>query len=200
MPTSQPPELGVEDRTTLLRLAREALAAHLIGDESPSVDEATLSPDLLRDAACFVTLTKDGQLRGCILDRFEAHEAMYANVMRNVALAATQDPRFSPVTPAEVPLLSIEISVLGAPYAVEFEDADALLAALRPGEDGVILTTAYGTATYLPQVWEQIPDPAEFLSSLCQKHGAPSGCWSNPPYPAVQVYHVLHFSEPDATR
>jgi len=197
MTSTEPPKLSREDQRSLLHLAREALAAHLHDKAGIEVDETTLGEDLLREAACFVTLTKNGQLRGCILDRFEAHESIYRNVMRNVILAATTDYRFPPVGPDELPQLAIEISVLGVPYALAFEDAEALLAALRPGEDGVILTTPYGTATYLPQVWEQIPDPEEFLSSLCQKHGAPSDCWAQPPYPAVQIYHVLHFAEPD---
>jgi AmmeMemoRadiSam system protein A len=179
----------------VLELARRQLEAHVRGDPTIEVDESTLSEDLLRHAPCFVTLTKNGQLRGCILDRFEAHEPIYRNVLRNVVLAASSDYRFTPVMPEELSQIVIEISVLGPPFPLEYETPDALLEALVPGEDGVILTTEVGTSTYLPQVWAQLPDPHEFLSTLCQKHGASPDCWRRPPYPKVEIYRVLHFSE-----
>ncbi|UCF10604.1 MAG: AmmeMemoRadiSam system protein A [Candidatus Bipolaricaulota bacterium] len=192
-----PIELTAEEQQTLLRLARERLSAHVRGDRESELDVTTLSAALQEEAACFVTLNKDGRLRGCILDRFDAHESIAENVRRNVVLAATGDPRFAPVRLEELANLSIEISILGSPYRLEFGSAEDLIAALHPGEHGVILTTPYGTSTYLPQVWEQIPNPEEFLSSLCLKHGAPEGCWREAPYPRVELYRVFHFSEDD---
>jgi AmmeMemoRadiSam system protein A len=197
MPTLTPPDLTSEERILLLTLARQRLTEHLEGGALTEPDRSQLSDALLLEAPCFVTVTKDGRLRGCILDRFEAHEPIVDNVLRNVLLAATRDPRFAPVRIEELPSLSIEISILSPPVPLEFDDADALLAALVPGEDGLILTTAFGTSTYLPQVWDQIPSPEEFLSSLCQKHGAPAGCWQDPPFPDVKRYRVLHFAESD---
>lgn len=197
METLTPPDLTTEEKGQLLALARQRLTEHLQGVALTEPDRSALSAALRREAPCFVTLTKDGQLRGCILDRFEAHESIVDNVLRNVLLAATGDPRFAPVRLEELPRLSIEISILGAPQPLDFETPDELVAALRPGVDGVILTSSYGSSTYLPQVWEQIPDAHAFLSSLCRKHGAPEGCWREPPYPRVELYHVLHFSEAD---
>jgi len=150
---------------------------------------------VLRNAACFVTLTKDGQLRGCILDQFAAHEPIYLNVLRNVVLAATLDARFAPVRLEELPHLAIEISVLDRPRKLEYDGPEALLAALRPGVDGIILTTQSGSSTFLPQVWEQLPVPEEFLDNLCLKQGAPADCWREPPYPRIETYSVWHFAE-----
>lgn len=192
-----PVRLSEDEKSYLLRLAREALEAELSGRPAPAVPPERITPGIAREAACFVTLTEEGRLRGCILDSFIPHEPIYRNVMRNVILAATADPRFPPVTPQELPLLTIEISVLGRPRTLEFDGPEDLLAKLRPGIDGVILTTRYGTSTYLPQVWEQLPDPEVFLTELCRKHGAPGDCWKNGESLKVEVYEVEHFSEED---
>jgi len=145
-----------------------------------------------------VTLSKARQLRGCILDSFAPHEAIYQNVMRNVLLAATQDSRFPPVTPEELEEISIEISVLGRSYPIQFEDSAELLTILRPGIDGVILTTSFGSSTYLPQVWEQLPDPEQFLTELCRKHGALGECWRTNDLLRVELYQVNHFGASDS--
>lgn len=192
-----PLELDAEEKVYLLDLARRTLRANLSGVAGPSVDETALSDRLRADAACFVTLTKEGRLRGCILDSFVPHEAAYRNVMRNVVLAATGDPRFSPVTLEELDEITIEISVLGRSYPVQFADSGELLSTLRPGIDGVILTTSFGSSTYLPQVWEQLRDPAMFLTELCRKHGAPGDCWKSDDLLHVELYQVTHFGEVD---
>jgi AmmeMemoRadiSam system protein A len=190
-----PIELTLDEKRQLLELARQALTAELQGTEPPSPDPSALAPALREEAACFVTLTENGVLRGCILDSFDPHEPIYRNVMRNVVLAATVDARFLPVSLSELGNLSIEISILGKPYLLPFGGPDDLLASLRPAVDGVILTTTYGTSTFLPQVWEQLPDPEEFLSELCRKQGAPGDCWKGRDLLRVQVYRVNHFSE-----
>ena len=110
-----PVRLSEDEKSYLLRLAREALEAELSKRPAPAVPPERITPGIAREAACFVTLTEEGRLRGCILDSFIPHEPIYRNVMRNVILAATADPRFPPVTPQELPLLTIEISVLGRP-------------------------------------------------------------------------------------
>jgi AmmeMemoRadiSam system protein A len=195
MEPAGPIELSAEEQSFLLGLARETLRAKLAGEAEPSVDAASLNPRLATEASCFVTLNKRSSLRGCMLDSFVPHEAVYRNVMRNVLLAATNDPRFPPVTSEELEEIAIEISVLGRSYPIQFEDSAELLATLRPGIDGVILTTNFGSSTYLPQVWEQLPDPAQFLTELCRKHGAPADCWQTTDLLRVELYQVRHFSE-----
>ena len=196
--SSGPLALTSEEKVELLTLARASLRAHLEGTSPPVIDERALSAALREHAACFVTLTEGGSLRGCILDSFRPHESVARNVARNVVLAATVDARFSPVRRDELDRLTIEVSVLGRPYAIPHSPPDRLIAALRPGVDGVILTTAFGTSTFLPQVWEQIPDVSMFLSELCRKQGAPSACWETKELLRVEVYQVTHFSEADA--
>jgi AmmeMemoRadiSam system protein A len=192
-----PLDLTSEEKAFLLDLARKALRSGLSGEPGPPVDAETLTDTLRSEAACFVTLNVDGRLRGCILDSFVPHEAIYENVMRNVLLAATHDARFPPVTIDELETIEIEISVLGRSYPIGFEGPEDLVASLRPGIDGVILTTTHGSSTYLPQVWSQLPDPETFLTELCRKHGAPGDCWRTDDLLRVEVYQVNHFGESD---
>jgi AmmeMemoRadiSam system protein A len=187
--------LSLDEQRLIIRLAHRQLEAVLAGKGEIEVDQAELSPALMREAACFVTLTKAGALRGCIIDNFIPHEPLYKNVLRNVVLAATKDPRFLPVSLDELAAIRIEISVLDAPRPLFFDGPDDLLAKLNPGKDGVILKTRYGLSTYLPQVWEALPDPAVFLSNLCEKQGAPGDCWRSDPSVQVEIYHVFHFTE-----
>lgn len=188
-------QLSVQEQQLLLDVARDTLQAHVHAVEPPEIDETTFPEGLQQHAACFVTLTKDGRLRGCILDRFEPHESALANVARNVVLAASHDPRFSAVRPEELARIIIEISILGLPYEVSYSSPDELVSMLVPGVDGVILTIGGSTSTYLPQVWEQLPDPEQFLSELCLKQGAAADRWRREPLPKIELYQVLHFSE-----
>jgi AmmeMemoRadiSam system protein A len=194
---SGPLELTAAEEATLLALARASLRALLEGSSPPSIDERALPAALREQAACFVTLTESGTLRGCILDSFQPHESVARNVARNAILAATVDSRFSQVRPEELDRISIEVSILGQPYAIPHSPPERLTASLRPGIDGVILKTTFGTSTFLPQVWEQIPDVSTFLSELCRKHGAPSACWETKGLLRAEVYQVTHFSEAD---
>jgi AmmeMemoRadiSam system protein A len=191
------PPLSVNDKRFLLDLARRQLESVITTGRGIEVRPDAVPDDVKVPAACFVTLNEDGILRGCILDSFTPHEPMYKNVMRNVVLAATSDPRFPPVRPAELPKIEIEISVLDRPKPLSFSGPDDLLRKLHPGVDGVILKTRTGSSTYLPQVWETFPDPVDFLSSLCEKQGADPNCWRSDPPPTVEIYHVIHFSESD---
>jgi AmmeMemoRadiSam system protein A len=189
------PALSAQARSALLILARRQLVSITSGEGSLSVDPQTLSPELRRNAACFVTLEENGVLRGCMLDSFTAHEPLYKNVLRNLILAAQDDPRFPPVARDEVPTIRIELSVLGTPTPLSFEDPQDLIDRLTPGKDGVILKTRWGLSTYLPQVWETFPDPASFLSHLCEKQGVPADTWKVDPSIRVEVYRVTHFAE-----
>lgn len=191
----EPVALSEMEQTFLLRLARRQLEAVLAGEPEISVEATGLSANLKREGACFVTLYKNGALRGCIIDTFYPHEPLYRNVLRNVLLAATADERFPPVTLDELEAIRIEISVLNTLRALSFAGSEDLVKKLTPGKDGVVLTTSSGRSTYLPQVWEVFPDPAEFLSRLCEKQGAAADCWKSNPRPQVETYRVLHFGE-----
>lgn len=187
--------LSSNEQSLLLRLARRRLEVALAEEDGIEVEHAEIPPALMRKAACFVTLTKDKGLRGCMLDSFIPHEPLYKNAMRNIVLAATNDPRFPPVVSAELSAVWIEISVLDPPKPLSYDGPDELLSKLVPGRDGVILTTRYGRSTYLPHVWDAFPDAPAFLSSLCVKQGAPADCWRDDRSIKVEIYRVFHFGE-----
>jgi AmmeMemoRadiSam system protein A len=161
-------ELG----NALLRHARAAIAEAL-GEPVPA------APDLaaLHDpGASFVTLTQGGELRGCI-GSLEAHRPLLDDVRANARAAALRDPRFPPLVASELARTRVEVSLLtlAEPLPVSSE-ADACRQ-LRPGVDGVILSAGGRRATFLPQVWEQLPEPANFLARLRQKAGLPANYW-----------------------
>jgi len=193
-PRSQ--ELDATEQAELLRLAREQLVAVAAGVGTIEVDESTLPPRLLRPESAFVTLSVNDALRGCMVDSFEAHEPLYVNVLRNTALAASEDERFPVVTLEEVGDIRIAISLLSLPEELEFMDPEELLAKLEPGADGVILSLGDATSSYLPDVWETFPDPADFLSHLSEKAGLSPDRWREDPYPMIETYRVFRFEEP----
>jgi len=155
---------------TLVAIARAAIESALDQKEAPPLPDAGWLK--LRGAA-FVTLTKGGQLRGCI-GSLEIGRPLGEDAAANARAAAFEDPRFPKLTRAEWPEVSVEVSVLSAPRPMRFADEADLLAQLKPGEDGVILEHDGKRATYLPQVWEGIPDKRIFLSELIKKAGLPA--------------------------
>ena len=128
--------LSIQERQTLLTLAREAIACVVHRQELPPVDLNAVSEDLQRDGASFVTLTKRGALRGCI-GSLEPCRSLVLDVRENAVAAALRDPRFPPVGPEELDDLQIEISVLSVPQLLSYDGYDDLAAKLRPGVDGV---------------------------------------------------------------
>ena len=191
MPTS----LAAADQQTLLHLARAALMAAAEQRPTPLVEAAGLTPALQAPGASFVTLTENGQLRGCI-GGLVAERALYADVQQHAAQAARHDPRFLPVTPAEVPGIAIEISVLTMPQPLTYTDAADLVRQLRPHMDGVVLSQGRRRATFLPQVWERAPDPEQFLDLLCDKLGLRPSAWRRA-HLEVDIYQVHSFAEPE---
>ncbi|HEX9018613.1 MAG TPA: AmmeMemoRadiSam system protein A [Anaerolineaceae bacterium] len=186
--------LSAEERAVLLKLARQSIEYAASGRVMPPVDLETLPPRLREEGVCLVTLTEnDGQLRGCI-GGLEARLPLALDVCEHAAAAATEDFRFSPVRPAEVPRLHIEISRLTPPQPREYETPVDLLAMLQRGVDGVVLHDGYHRATFLPQVWEKLPDPSRFLSQLCEKMGAPADLWRRKKL-QVETYQVEEFHE-----
>lgn len=159
----------------LLRLARGALSFELAGTGtvhgSPG-DEAWLQGP----GATFVTLRAGSELRGCI-GTLEANRPLAEDVRANAIAAATRDPRFAPVTAAELPGLTIEVSLLGPTSPLGVTSQAEALEALQPGLDGVILRYGSQRATFLPQVWSQLPSPGDFLLQLKRKAGLADGFW-----------------------
>jgi AmmeMemoRadiSam system protein A len=186
-------ELTLEERNTLLRLARQALEFCVRGETLPPLDESTLTPSLRADGASFVTLTVNGQLRGCI-GALESHRPLAQDVREHAVAAALEDPRFPRVRERELKGIQIEVSRLTRPVPLEYKDANDLLSRLRPHVDGVILRDAFRRATFLPQVWEKIPNPVEFLRNLCYKMDVHPDAWRTQHFD-VLTYQVEEFHE-----
>jgi uncharacterized protein len=185
--------LSPSEKQLLLKLARESVAATARRETAPPVDAAQLPPALLQLRSSFVTLTCAGDLRGCV-GGFQVEHQLYEDVRHHAALAATRDYRFLPVTAAEVAQLQIEISALSSPQSLNYESPEVLLRLLRPNVDGVVLSNGFQHATFLPQVWERVPDPRVFLSLLCEKMGLPHDTWKRKNL-EVKIYQVEKFTE-----
>lgn len=186
-------KLTQEEQQALLSLARQALQAAVNVQPSPHLDYSSLPLVFAEPGATFVTLTRFGQLRGCI-GALEPYQPLAADVCEHAAAAALQDYRFRPVQLEELPDIRIEISRLTTPSPVSYLDPQDLLRQLRPGLDGVVLREGFRRATFLPQVWEKIPDSEEFLSHLCNKMGALPDLWRKKKL-EVLVYQVEEFQE-----
>jgi MEMO1 family protein len=185
-----------DPRKQLLQLARQTLEEWVRQHKKPVPDKSRFPAEWSEPKGCFVTLTKQGELRGCIGHIFP-QEALLQAVVDNACSAATQDPRFPPVTTAELSQIKIEISLLTVPSPLAFRSTDELLSKLRPNVDGVVLKIGARGATYLPQVWEQLADKVQFLNHLSEKAGCPSGAWRNSGV-EVLVYQVEAFDESGA--
>jgi hypothetical protein len=172
----------------LLVRARNAIAARL---DQPTQAEAA-HPALALPGATFVTLTQNGDLRGCI-GSLEAHRPLDQDVRANAVAAAFRDPRFPPLTLAEFPRTRVEVSLLTTPVPMTFSSEADALRQLRPNVDGIILTAGQHRGTFLPQVWEQLPEPRQFLALLKQKAGLPTDWWS--PEVKLQRYEVRKWKE-----
>jgi AmmeMemoRadiSam system protein A len=182
--------LSAEEQRMLLEIAREAITQAVRGARAPSVDLSQLPPRLREKGASFVTLLgPEGELRGCI-GTVEAHSPLAHDVQRNAVSSALRDPRFFPVTVDELDGLQIELSILTPPQRLDYDGPDDLLAKVRPGIDGVIIEKDWRRATLLPSVWEKIPDPVQFLSTLCLKAGLSQDEWRMPGM-TVHVYQAL---------
>jgi len=158
--------------SALLSIARNAIGARF-GREASAF---TPQPALTQPGATFVTLTQNGQLRGCI-GSLEAYRVLAVDVAENAIAAAFRDPRFPPLASDELAHTRIEVSLLAAAQAIDFVDEDDAIAQLCPGIDGLILTHGQRRATFLPQVWESLADPARFMAELKRKAGLPADFW-----------------------
>lgn len=179
------------DRHILLGAARRAIEQALHHRHAEPADIGGSSA-LRERRASFVTLKCDGSLRGCI-GTLKVVRRLIDDVVYNAHAAAFRDPRFPPLTLPEVVNLRIEISALEKPEVLNVADRDELLTCLRPALDGLIVATASRRATFLPSVWESLPDPDEFVAHLWDKAGLTPGDW--PPDLQLLRYTVEHVAE-----
>lgn len=175
--SAETPLLTPEERSILRAVASDSIRHGLqFGEPSPVEIEGFPLP-LQEHGAAFVTLEIDGSLRGCV-GSLSATFPLVEDVARNAYSAAFLDHRFRPVSPVELPYLDIHISLLTPAVEMNVTSRKELLRALRPGVDGLILEDPPHRATFLPQVWEALPDPEDFLSELLLKAGLPADHWS----------------------
>jgi len=185
--------LTLDEQKILLRMAREAIEYRVRGEKLPPIQKTALTLTLEEQGATFVTLTIGGQLRGCI-GALEAYQPLADDVREHAVAAALEDPRFPPLSEDELSRIQIEVSRLTRPVPLEYKDADDLLSKLRPNVDGVLIKDGLRRATFLPQVWEKLPDPSEFMDNLCYKMGASHLHWRNK-HLDVFIYQVEEFHE-----
>jgi AmmeMemoRadiSam system protein A len=181
------------ERSFLLSLARQTIENCLKNIAPPPIEFDVLPPILKEQGASFVTLTYKGYLRGCV-GALEAYQSLVEDVREHAEAAAFQDYRFPPVQAKEMKDIEIEISYLTQPTPMSYENPNELLEKLRPNIDGVVIQDGMRRATFLPQVWEKIPGPAEFLDQLCMKMGAPAHLWRRKIL-KIKTYQVEEFHE-----
>jgi AmmeMemoRadiSam system protein B/AmmeMemoRadiSam system protein A len=190
-------QLSVSQGDVLVQFARQTLMEKLgqsvPPDQSEPVKAALKDECFHTKNGTFVTLKIDGQLRGCI-GTLAATEPLSEGVRRNAINAAFHDPRFTPLTASELAQVEIEVSILTEPQPLDYVDGPDLLNKLRAHIDGVIIGKGHASATFLPQVWEQLPKPEDFLSHLCMKAGLSSNAWRDTKL-EVQTYQVQYFEE-----
>lgn len=189
--------LNLAARQTLLTLARSALELAVLEGRHLTLPPR-LTEELLEAKGCFVTLTVAGQLRGCIGNIYPELPLAQA-VVTNAFRAAMNDPRFSPVSAEELSGIEIEVSVLTVPTPLGFESPSDLLQKLRPHRDGVVLVIGSHRSTFLPQVWEKLPEPSQFLDHLTTKAGLSAQAWRQVGT-EVLTYQVEAFSEAELRR
>ncbi len=194
---SDKPNLSPEQGQLLVKLVRQTLSerfAKKIPQDDIDALDAALN-DSCFQAACgtFVTLTLNRQLRGCI-GSLTSDESIRIGVSRNAINAAFHDPRFSPLNAADFEKVDIEVSILSEPQPLNYSDSADLVKKLRSGVDGVILRKGHASATFLPQVWQQLPQASDFLSHLCIKAGIAADAWEHTKLD-ISTYQVQHFHE-----
>ena len=171
------PLLQAQYRQILLKVAADSIAHGLTRGRALEVTPADFPAELQAPRASFVTLTLDDALRGCI-GTLDARRPLARDVADNAYAAAFRDPRFAPLRPSEWERLHIHISVLSPPEPLNFSSEDELLAQLMPGIDGLILEEGVHHGTFLPSVWESLPDPRDFVIHLKRKAGLAPDYWS----------------------
>jgi len=178
----------------VLRIAKSAILSKF--DAEYQYDKEQLLeeyPFLRKDGATFVTLEYAHKLRGCI-GSIIPHTSLYEDIVHNAQSAAFGDPRFPPLTSQELDMLELEVSILSTPEILQYENYEDLRHKIRPNVDGLILKYGAYQGTFLPQVWEQLPTPMQFLEHLSMKAGADPSIYIE--HPTIYRYSVEHISEP----
>lgn len=179
----------------LISLAKAAILVALNQPDTFDLEHALKTyPALQENAAVFITLNTgpDEELRGCI-GSLQAYRPLYKDIIVNAQAAAFRDPRFKPLTMEEFKDITIEVSILSKPQILEYDDVKDLKNKVTPLQDGIILKYQNKQATYLPEVWEDLPHFDAFFSSLCQKANLPSDCLSL--HPEISIYHATKYKE-----
>ena len=179
-----------EQGSLLLSTARAIITKQL--GQRANIAKTSEHPWLNEPAATFVTLKKDGELRGCI-GSLKAHNSLMDDLQSNATAAAFQDPRFPALSGDELDAITLEISLLGEPDPITFSNEADALSQLKPGIDGVIFEWGNHRSTFLPQVWQQLPTPQMFMAHLKKKAGLTADFWSNDV--RLYRYEVQKFSE-----
>jgi AmmeMemoRadiSam system protein A len=189
--------MSPEQGQLLVKLARHTLSQQLSKQipqkEIDSLNTSLTDPCFNSSCGTFVTLTIDGKLRGCI-GNLTSNASVVSGVRQNAINAAFHDPRFSSLSLPELDRVSIEVSILSEPRPLDYREPADLLNKIRPHIDGVILRKGTASATFLPQVWEQIRKPQNFLAQLCLKAGLAADAWQQSKL-EVSTYQVQHFKE-----
>jgi AmmeMemoRadiSam system protein A len=175
---SKKPQRASSDKTLLLDVARQSIESGLRTGQPLAVDPDSYPPELVELRATFVTLRRDNALRGCV-GGLVASRPLVADVAHSAFKAAFRDVRFPPLAVGEFDQLEIHISILSALEALSVPDEMALLDAIRPGIDGLVVRDGAHQGTFLPAVWESLPEPSAFWRELQRKAGLPLGAWSS---------------------
>jgi AmmeMemoRadiSam system protein A len=178
---ADPDRLDESEQQALLDLAKRTVEILVREGRQIDVSAELLSrfPRFRSIRGTFVTLKKRGELRGCI-GTLKASQPLGEDVVMNAVNAATRDPRFSPVRPEELADIAVSVSVLDVPRPLVGVTGDALVKKLGAEHPGLIIEYQGRRSTFLPQVWDELPQPTEFLGHLCQKQGSAAGCWREP--------------------
>jgi AmmeMemoRadiSam system protein A len=179
----------------VIALAKAAILVALNQPEDFDLEHALKTyPALQNNGAAFVTINKDPneQLRGCI-GSLQAYRPLYKDIIMNAQAAALRDPRFLPLSLEELDQIKIEVSILSEPQVLQYDDLNDLKNKVVPFQDGIVLKLRDRQATYLPQVWEQLPQFDDFFSSLCMKANLSNDCLSQ--HPEISTYTVEKYKE-----
>ncbi len=186
--------MNIEQKKVLLKVARQAIKDYLLTKKKIYPQKSDFKDkEFWEEKGTFVTITIDGELRGCIGSILPS-KPLILDIYDNAINSAFRDPRFYPLNNEEFNSIKIEISILSVPEEVQFNDYKELLDKIRPGIDGIIIRKGYYQATFLPQVWEEIPDKITFFEFLCQKAGLNKDCYKDKNL-EVQSYQVENFDE-----
>lgn len=185
-------ELTPQQQQQLLQVARESIEYGLGHPHAMPIDADAYDEQLLQQGGSFVTLDKKGALRGCI-GTLQPYQPLVIDVEEHARAAAFSDPRFPPVGADELADIVISVSVLGNPDVIDFSDEEDLISQLRPLQDGLILEDGGARGTFLPAVWESLPEPRQFLQQLKRKAGLPLDYWSDSL--KISRYTTQSFSE-----